>query len=238
MTGTIVNAVGIVVGGLIGISIKKGLPERIEKIVTLMLGLSVTIIGMGGLITSMITVGEGGKLVSSGELLLFISLVVGSSLGEWWNIDGGLEKMGKAIERKIGTEGFSKGFISASLLFCVGAMAIIGALNDGLRGDSSVLLIKSALDFTTSIIMGSSLGISVCFSAIPVFLYQGLISLGAGYISPFVSNEMLSSVCLVGFTIVLCIGINFFEVIKIKTANMLPALAIPIIYHLISSSIK
>lgn len=237
MTGTLVNAAGIVLGGLIGICIKKGLPEKIEKTVTLMLGLSVTIMGLGGLISSLFTIGDGGKLKTSGELLLFLSLVVGASLGEWWNIEGRLENMGKAIERKIGAEGFARGFITATLLYCVGAMAVIGALNDGLRGDSSVLFVKSTLDFITSIILGSSLGISVCFSAIPVLLYQGLISLGAGFVSPYISDSMLNSFCLVGFTIVLCIGINFFEVIKIKTANMLPALVIPIVYQLVISYI-
>lgn len=238
MTGTTVNAVTVLLGGLIGLSIKKGLPDKIEKTVTLMLGLSVGVIGLGGIITSMITVGEGGKLSSSGELLLFLSLVIGSSLGTWWDVDGALDRLGKRIEARVGTEGFSKGFISASLLFCVGAMAIIGSLNDGLRGDSSILLIKSALDGITSIVLGSSLGVGVAFSAVPVFLYQGAISLGAGYIAPYISDPMLNSVCLVGYVIVLCIGINFFEVIKIKTANMLPALLVPIVYQLVVAQIK
>lgn len=234
MTGTLVNAAAVVVGGGLGLVLKKGLPERLEKAITKMLGLSVLIIGLNGIITSMITVQPDGKLASSGELLLLASLVIGVVLGEQLDIDGRLDRMGQYIESRAKADGFSKGFISASLIFCIGAMAIIGSLNDGLRGDSSVLFIKSALDFIASIILASSLGFGVMFSAIPVLLYQGAITLAADWIAPLISDDLLSIICMVGYAIVACIGINFLEFTKIKTANLLPALLVPVVYYVVT----
>ena len=231
MTGTIVNATAVVVGGGLGLVLKKGLPEKLEKAVTQMLGLSILIIGLNGIITSMITIKPDGGLASSGELLLLASLVIGVILGEQFDIDGKLDSMGRYIESRAKADGFSKGFISASLLFCIGAMTIVGSLNDGLRGDSSVLFIKSALDFITSIILASSLGFGVMFSAIPVLVYQGAITLAANWIAPLISDNLLSIICMVGYAIVACIGINFLEFAKIKTANLLPALLVPVVYY-------
>ncbi len=132
----------------------------------------------------------------------------------------------------MGTEGFAKGFITASLVFSVGAMAILGSLNEGLRGDSSVLLVKSTIDFITAIILGSTLGAGVPFSGVTVFLYQGAITIAAGFIAPIVSDELLGMICMVGYCIVICIGTNFLGATKIKTANLLPALFGPVIYNI------
>ena len=171
--GTLVNAIAVVAGSLIGLLIRRGLPERVEGAAMKLLGLSVLIIGFNGVVTSMVTVGADGSLSSDGSLLLIASLVIGGVSGELWEIDDKLTRMGKRIEERFGKEGFAKGFINGSLIYCIGAMAIIGALNDGLTGDSSILYIKSALDFVCSIILASTLGFGVLFSALPVALYQG-----------------------------------------------------------------
>lgn len=231
--GTVVNGIAVVLGGFIGLLIRRGLPKKVEETAMKLLGLAVFIVGIEGVITSMVTV-DAGKLAANGSLLLIASLVIGGVLGEIWDLEGKLNAGGKRIEEKFGKEGFAKGFINGSLIFCIGAMAIIGALNDGLTGDSSVLFIKSALDFICSIILGSTLGFGVIFSFIPVVLYQGGITLLSGLIAPLVSDPMLNGVCMVGYTIVMCMGINFLEFTDIRTANLLPSLLIPIIWVSVS----
>lgn len=231
--GTLVNAAAVALGGLLGLLIRRGLPEKVETISMQLLGLSVFLIGLQGVFTSMITVGADGKMESNGSLLLIASLVIGGVTGELLDIDGKLFKIGKKIESKFGKEGFAKGFINASLIYCVGAMAIIGALNDGLTGDSSILFIKSALDFVCSIILGSTLGFGVIFSFIPVLIYQGALTLFAGFLSPLISDALMGNICMVGYCIVVCIGINFLKFTQIRTANLLPCLLIPVIYELV-----
>jgi uncharacterized membrane protein YqgA involved in biofilm formation len=195
------------------------------------------VIGINGAISSMFTVGADGTLSSSGELLMVISLIIGTIAGEYLNIDEHLNRFGQRIEEKTKAEGFSKGFISASILYCVGAMAIIGSLNDGLTGDSSVLFIKGALDGTMSIMLTASLGLGVAFTATPVLLYQGAISLLAGVISPLVSGELLNQICCVGYVMVMAIGINLADITKIKVANLLPGLLVPVLYQIIQNLI-
>lgn len=232
MTGTIVNAAAIIVGTLVGLLVKKGLPDEKEKAIMKIMGLAVMVIGINGVISSMFTVGADGSLSSSGELLMVVSLIIGTIAGEYLNIDEHLNRFGQRIEEKTKAEGFSKGFISATILYCVGAMAIIGSLNDGLTGDSSVLFIKGALDGTMSIMLTASLGFGVAFSAIPVLLYQGTISLLAGFISPLVSAELLNQICSIGYVMVMAIGINLADISKIKVANLLPGLLVPVIYQI------
>lgn len=231
--GTIVNAVAVVFGALIGLKIRQGLPKKVEQCAMKLLGLSVAIIGLNGVLTAMLSVDGDGKLTSSGSLLLIVSLVVGGILGQFWNIDAKLIQGGKWMEQKFGKDGFAKGFINASLVFCVGAMAIVGALADGLSGDSSILYIKSMLDFICSIILASTLGFGVLFSFLPILIYQGAITLFASVLSPLISDALLSSICMVGYTIVLCIGIHFLGFTVVPTANLLPALLVPILYEFI-----
>ncbi|MEG0853008.1 MAG: DUF554 domain-containing protein [Angelakisella sp.] len=235
MTGTLVNAAAVMAGGCLGLCIKRGLNERIQKSVTAMLGLATAIIGLNGVLAIMLRADvTTGKISSSGELLLLISLAVGAAIGEWMRIEDRLEQVGERIEKRLGASNFSKGFISASILFCVGAMTIIGSINDGLTGDSRVLFIKSTLDFIAAIIMASALGVGVPFAAITVLLYQGALTLCAGMLSTVLAGVLLDQVCMVGYAIVICIGINFFGILKIKTASLLPALFVPIVYNMLS----
>lgn len=233
MTGTLVNAGAIVAGGLIGMLLKKGMKPNYQESIHKTLGVAILILGFNGVISAMFRVGEAGRIASSGELLLIVSLVIGTFLGELLRIDDHLNGFGTRVEKRIGSAGFGAAFINGTLIYCVGAMAIVGALNDGLRGDASVLYVKSLLDGISSVILGATLGVGVCFSAVPVFLYQGGITLLAGTVAPYLQGALLDQLCMVGFALVACIGLNFLsENIKIKTANMLPALLVPVVWQL------
>jgi uncharacterized membrane protein YqgA involved in biofilm formation len=234
MTGTIVNVVAIVFGALIGLLFKKRISEHISKAVMRIEGVAVGIIGLNGVISSMF-VADGSKLEYSGGLMLLISLVAGCIVGELLKIDDRMNHFGDVVESKTGKGDFSKGFITATMFFCIGAMSIIGSLNDGLTGDSSILLVKSLMDFTTAIVLASTLGFGVGFAAIPVLVFQGLITLLAHQISSYITDGLLENICMIGYTLVLCIGINLLLDAKIKVANLLPALAGPIIYEIFIS---
>ena len=218
MTGTLVNAAAIAAGGCVGLLLKKGVKGSHQDSINKALGVAVLVLGLNGVISSMFTVNADGTLASSGELLLIISLVLGTLAGEALRIDDRLNGL------------FAQSFVNGALIYCVGAMAIIGALNDGLRGDASVLYIKSLLDGISSVVLGATLGPGVIFAALPVLVYQGAISLLAGALEPFLAGELLGQICGVGYCLVLCIGINFLGMTKIKTANMLPALLVPVLW--------
>lgn len=234
MTGTIVNTAAIAAGGVLGCIIQRGLPKRLERALTQMQGLAILIIGFNGVITSMLSADPAtGRLTDQGGLLLLVSLVLGVLAGELLRIEDRLNSLGLLVERKLGAKGFAKGFVSASLVFCIGAMAIIGAINDGLRQDSSVLFLKSAIDFVCALVMASALGFGVIFSAVSVLFYQGAVTLLSGLLSPLISQVLLDSICMVGYSIVACIGMNFLFRAKIKTANLLPALLVPILWEVL-----
>lgn len=233
MFGTTINALAIVIGGLLGVVFKKGIKQSVSESLNKALGLSVIVLGFNGVVSSMFTVGDGGALSSSGELLLIVSLVLGTFIGEVIDLDRRLASLSGIVEKKLKLSGFAQSFVNGTLIYCVGAMAIIGALNDGLRGDSSVLLIKSLLDGISSLVLGATLGIGVIFSAISVFIYQGAIALLAGSLESVLAGELLLQICAVGYCLVACIGINFLGAPRIKVANMLPALLVPIVWNLI-----
>ena len=230
MKGTLINAAAVLAGSLIGLLFKRCIHEELNAAVNKALGLSTIVIGLNGIITSMVTVGEGGRLSGSGELLLVFSLVIGALVGTLLRIDDRLNHLGERLERRFHLSNFAAGVVNATLLFCVGAMAIMGSINDGLTGDSSILIVKSALDFTASIVLAAGLGVGVSFSVIPLVLYQGGISLAAKALSGLLVGPLLDQVCSVGYVLILCIGINFLFPKKIKTADLLPALPVPILW--------
>lgn len=209
---------------------EKGVKGSHQDSINKALGVAVLVLGLNGVISSMFTVNADGTLASSGELLLIISLVLGTLAGEALRIDDRLNGLSGLVERRLHLSGFAQSFVNGALIYCVGAMAIIGALNDGLRGDASVLYIKSLLDGISSVVLGATLGPGVIFAALPVLVYQGAISLLAGALEPFLAGELLGQICGVGYCLVLCIGINFLGMTKIKTANMLPALLVPVLW--------
>ncbi|MEG0304628.1 MAG: DUF554 domain-containing protein [Oscillospiraceae bacterium] len=232
MQGTIANAFAIIIGGTLGLFLKKHIKPDFGQSINKALGLAVIILGLNGVISSMFTVVDT-KPTSSGELLLIISLVIGVFVGEVLRIDARLGGISQKIECRFKLSGFAQSFVSGTLIYCVGAMAIIGALNDGLSGNSSVLMIKSVLDGISSVILGATLGSGVIFAALPVFIYQGGISLLAGFLQPVLAGELLLQICAVGYCLVICIGLNFLLDAKIKTANFLPAILVPVIWHYI-----
>ncbi|MBQ6896895.1 MAG: DUF554 domain-containing protein [Oscillospiraceae bacterium] len=229
MTGTIINSVVVFAAGFLGCFIKKAIPERIEQPIMNMVGLSVFLIALLGFFSTALTI-ENGTIKSNGEIMMLVCLAAGVAIGELIRIDDRLNEWGKKIEEKAGVDGFARGFVTASLLFCIGAMAIFGALKDGISGDSSVLIVKSMIDAITAFILSTSLGIGVAFAGVSVFVYQGAIAMLATYIQPFVTDAMMMNICTVGYAIVVAIGTNMLGLTKIKLANTLPAMLLAVIY--------
>lgn len=225
MLGTIINASAIIAASLLGLMLRKGIPDKMSQTITEAMGLVLIVIGI-----------QSGLQYESIPIVL-ISLVVGGIIGEWIDIEGGLARLGEKAERRFssGDSQFSKAFIASSLLYCTGAMAIMGPLNDGLTGDYSILLVKSLLDGVISVIFTASMGIGVLFSAIPVFIYQGSISLMAEAIKPFLTPAILNNLTSVGGMLILAIGTNMMKLTNIRVANLLPGLVlVPLIMALIT----
>jgi uncharacterized membrane protein YqgA involved in biofilm formation len=218
MKGTVVNVAAILLGCSIGFILKSKFPEKIGKIVMQGLGLASLLIGMQM------------ALKTDNILLLIFSLVIGGIIGEMMGIEEGLERFGEKVKLKIknntDSEKFVEGFVTASLLYCVGSMAIMGALKEGLSGNPDILYIKSLMDGVTSIAFTAVMGIGVIFSAIPVFLYQGGITLMARSIKDFLSPEIINEMTAVGGILILGIGFGLLEIKKIKIGNMLPAILV------------
>ncbi|QHQ60219.1 DUF554 family protein [Anaerocolumna sedimenticola] len=231
MIGVLINGAAVLFGGFIGLLFKKGIPESIEKSMNKALGLVVIIIGINGVISNMFRTQADGSLLSSGELLLVISFTIGTLAGEILKLDDKINAFSGKIEHKFKIQGFTAGFITASSICCIGAMGIIGSLTSGLTGDNSILITKSILDLVITIVLAASLGFGVMFSCIPLVIYQGSICLFAGFLSNILVGELLTQVCMVGFTLIICVGLNLMTDIKFKTVNMLPSLLIPVIYY-------
>ena len=229
--GTVINAAGILVGGVLGLLIGKGIKPRFQQMVMLALGLSTIFISITGVIQEML-VFENGRFSSQGSFMMIASLVGGSLLGELLNIDGRMERFGLWLRQKTGNAKdvrFVDGFVTASLTVCVGAMAVIGSMNDGIAGDISLLLTKSILDAVLILIMTATYGKGCVFSAIPVLLFQGSITLLARWIQPLMTDAALSNLSLVGSVLIFCVGINLAFNKRIKVANLLPAIVLAVI---------
>ena len=236
--GPIINCALIIAGGVIGLIFKKAVSEEIEYSIHKATGIAVLVVGLCGILSTMLK-SNNGTITSSGELMLVVSLAVGTFIGELLKLEQRLDKGCKKIETKFKMTGFSAGFISGTMIYCIGAMAIVGAINDRLLGDYSTLVTKGIIDGITSIVLAATLGYGVIFSAIPVLIYQGAITLLAGALENVLVGELLSNICMVGYAIVMCIGINFLTNgdKKIRTVNMLPAIFVPVVYAVIKSLI-
>lgn len=225
MLGTIVNAAAIIIGGILGLIIKGRFTQRFQEIVTQATGLAVIFIGASGAIKQLTD-------PNCHSVLFVISLVVGGLIGEALDIEGRLKKFGDRLEALCGANGgISKSFVSASLLFCVGSMAILGSIQSGLQHDYSTLFTKSILDGVTAIIFASTLGFGVLFSAVSVLVYQGSITLAAGLIAPYISSDILREMSLVGGMLIAALGIDMLGIRKMRTGNLLPAVFIPVVYY-------
>lgn len=224
MLGTFVNVAAILVGGIIGLVIKRGVPERIAE--TAMKGL--------GLCT--LYIGVSGCLKGENPLVTILSIVIGAVIGEGIDLDDKLNKLGLFIEDKFRSEGqktsISEGFVTSSLLFCVGAMAIVGSLKSGLLGDHEMLFAKSMLDFVGAIIFASTLGVGVLFSAAAILVYQGGITLLAQFVSPYLGDKTVAEMTCVGSIIIMALAFNMLGITKLKVMNYVPAIFLPILFCL------
>ncbi|WP_442597258.1 DUF554 domain-containing protein [Neobacillus sp. D3-1R] len=225
LLGTLVNGLLIVIGTLLG-KLFHRIPEGMKSTVMHAIGLSVMVLGLQ----------MGFK--SNNFLIVIISLALGAVIGEFFALEDKLNKLGDWLEKKIGSNGngkgsISEGFVTATLIFVIGAMAIIGALDSGIRGDHDVLYTKAIIDGFTSIILTTSLGIGVIFSAIPVMLYQGLIAAFATQIDRFIPQALMDSFILemtaTGGIMIFAIGLNLTGIIKVKVANLLPGIVVTLI---------
>jgi len=234
--GTIVNVAAILLGGGAGLVLKNILSKRVTDTVMQGVGLAVIIIGVGGALSASFTVVEGG--ISSNHILLMIlSLAIGAAAGEGMKIENRLDQFGKFCERRFAKSGesstFAQGFVTATLLFCVGSMAIVGSLEDGMNGNGSILFAKSVLDGITAMIFASTMGIGVLFSAVFVGVYQGAITVLAVFLAPFLDDAVITQMSLIGSALIMSIGLNMLGIVKIKVGNLLPAIGVPVIYYLL-----
>ena len=200
------------------------------------MGIVVLLIGLIGVIENMVTVTDG-KITTSGTLLLIIAIAVGTFIGEFLKIDDRMNNFGLMLEKKLNKGKIAEGFITATLIFCVGSMAIIGSMESA-QGNPNTIYLKSALDGITSIALASTLGFGVALSSVAVVAYQGLLTLLFVLLDNFIPGDFIISFSMVGYAMVACLGLNFLMKDKIKVANMLPALVVVIIYHLVMYAIN
>jgi uncharacterized membrane protein YqgA involved in biofilm formation len=232
MLGPIVNAVVVLVCALTGCFLVRGIPSRFEEILKTAIGVSIIFVGIKGAFDNQRT------------LLLIMSMVAGSMIGELINIDGFMNRLGQWAERRLGMgdggtgRSFAKGFVSASILYCTGSMAIVGSMQSGLMGNHEILYAKSILDGSTALVFGASMGIGVVFSAIPVLLYQSSIALAAMAVRDFLTEDIIREMSAVGSLLIAAIGFNFLGVKEIKVANFIPAIFIPLVYLTVEGMIK
>lgn len=223
MLGTIVNAIAIICGSLLGLLFRKGIAERYKDIIMSGVGLAVILIGIK-------------SALSSDKLMVVIfSVIIGAVIGEFLRIEQRLEALGTYLERKVSarssdTGSFAHGFVTASLVFCVGSMAIVGSLESGLTGNHQTLFAKSILDGVTSIIFASAMGLGVLFSSIVVIVYQGAITMTAFFMKNLLVDATISQMTSVGGLLILAIGLNLLQITKIRIGNLLPGIFLPLVY--------
>ena len=228
--GTIINAALTLLGGALGFLFGKALKERFQTIMIAGCGLSTIFIGAGGTLKQMLTITDGA-LGTQGEMMLVISMCLGGLIGEILNIEGGIERFGEWLKVKSRSEGdsrFVEGFMSASFTLCIGAMAIIGPMNDAIYHEYSILITKGILDCIIVMALTSSLGKGAVFSVIPLAIWQGLMTILAQLIAPMMTTGALANLSMVGNVLITCVGLNLAFPVRIKVANYLPSLLIAV----------
>lgn len=221
LLGTAVNGAAIVAGGVLGVLLGNRIPEQVKQLVLQGIALAVLLIGIKM------------ALEAQNVLVVVFSLVIGGIVGEMLGIDAWLRRVGDWLELRVaqGGSGFAKAFVSATLLYGVGSMAVMGALESGLMGQHQILYVKAILDGITSVALAATMGLGVCFSAVPIVLYQGAIVLAAGSLQPFLGPSVVSELSGVGGLLILAIGLNMLELKEIKVANFLPAFVVVLVWR-------
>lgn len=233
--GTIINTAAIILGCFAGGIFGKRLTERYQDILTKAMGLCVIFLGIGGALEKMFII-QDGKIASSGTMMIIASFALGALVGEWLNIEYHMNQFGEWLKVKTGNskdKAFVDAFVTASLTVCVGAMAIVGSIQDGILGDYHTLFMKAILDFVIICVMTASMGKGCGFSAIPVAVFQGSITLLARGIEPIMTEAALNNLSLVGAMLIFCVGVNLIWEKTFKVANMLPAIVIAVAWAFI-----
>ena len=215
MLGVLANTIAVLIGSAVGMLFKKGIPEKYSNAV------------MTGIALCTVYIGVSGSLKGENTIVLIVSMALGAVAGTLLDLDGGLNRLGQYVEKKFskgGTGKIAQGFITASLLFCVGAMTIVGSRTAGLTGDNEMLYTKSVLDLISASMLSVSLGIGVMFSAVFVLVFQGAIALMAGFLEPVLTTAAINEIICAGSLMILALGLNMLGITKIKVANYLPAL--------------
>lgn len=228
--GTIINSAAIILGGIFGFLFGKFLNERIQDTLQKASGICVLFIGIAGAVQGMMSV-SGSSLTSGRSMFIVASIALGALIGELINIEHLFERFGEWLKVKTGNakdKGFVNGFVTASLTVCIGAMAVVGSIQDGIYGDHSVLVTKAILDLIIIMIMTCSLGKGCVFSAIPVAVFQGSITALARLIKPLMTDAALANLSLIGSILIFCVGLNLVWGKKIRVANLLPSLIIAV----------
>lgn len=226
--GTIINVLAIIVGGIAGMSFKGLMTKRFQETLNAATGVCVIFLGIAGAMEKMLVI-NNGVLESKGTVMLIVSMAAGSLIGEAINLDGLMEKFGVWLKQKTNSQkdnSFVEGFVNASLTVCIGAMAVVGSIQDGIFGDYSILMAKALLDALIIMIMAASFGKGCIFSAIPVGIFQGSVTFLAGLLQPFISDGAMNNLSMAGSVLIFCVGVNLVFKMKIKVANMLPAIFI------------
>lgn len=221
MLGVLVNFGAVALGGILGTLLRGGVPEKYRALIQQGLALCVLVIGISGAIET------------HSALLLIISIVIGCVIGALIGIQSGVEKLGAWAQGKFKKGGFAEGFVSATLLFSIGSMAVVGSLDAGF-GDSSTLLAKSVIDGVSALIIASTFGIGAACAAVPMTVYQGAIALMAVWVKPYMSDIMINEMSAVGSVLIMALGFNMLGIVKIKVADMLPAMLVPCAYYAIT----
>lgn len=229
--GTIINTAAIVFGGVVGHFTGKLFRQEQQAALNKACGISVLFIAVAGAMQGMLTI-DGGVILSGKSMLVVLCLALGTVIGELIGIENGFERFGEWLKNKTGNTGdkeFVNAFVTASLTVCIGAMAIVGAIQDGIMGDYSTLAVKAVLDFIIIAVMTSSLGKGSAFSAIPVLIFEGVITLLARLISPIMTDLAIAYLSLIGSTLIFCVGVNLVWGKTIRVANMLPAIVLAVV---------
>ena len=228
--GTIINVAAIVIGGLCGLFLGRSVKVRYQDILMISVGVCIMMLGIGGTMEEMLSV-QDGNIVSGGSMMMIITMAVGALIGEWMNIEGKMERFGIWLKKRTGSSGdhaFVDAFVTTSLTVCIGAMAIVGSIKDGIYGDYSILAAKAILDLIIVFVMTVSMGKGCVFSAIPVGIFQGGITFLARLVEPLMTDAALSNLSMVGSIMIFCVGLNLVFGKKAKVANFLPAIVLAV----------
>lgn len=231
--GTLVNFLAVIAGSGLGLIFKNVLKQRFHEILIQACGLATLFIGLGGAITGLMKLSEKGTFETTNTMLLVFSLVIGGLIGELLQLETHMESLGDRLKNLLKANNdsqFVEGFVTATLVICVGAMAIVGSIKDGLTGDYTMLFAKAILDFIIVMVFASSLGIGVMLSSIPLLVYQGAITLSAALISQYMDDTLISYLSCIGSVLIFGVGINLIFGKKLRVGNLLPAILIPVVY--------